>query len=45
MKKIKYICHKHNYTYGYRKVIAELNKFSEIIVSHKKYKKLCRKMD
>lgn len=39
-EKVKYICHKHNYTYGYRKVTAELNKFSEIIVNHKKVQRI-----
>ena len=35
-EKTKYICHKHNYTYGYRKVTAELNKHSVKKVNHKK---------
>ncbi|ANK36807.1 hypothetical protein AOB58_5 [Staphylococcus sp. AntiMn-1] len=37
-EKVKYICHKHNYTYGYRKVTAELNKFSEIKLTTKSTK-------
>lgn len=35
-EKVKYICHKHNYTYGYRKVTTELNKHSVKKVNHKK---------
>lgn len=35
-EKTKYICHKHNYTYGYRKVTTELNKHSVKKVNHKK---------
>jgi len=39
-RETKSICHKHNYTYGYRKVTAELNKFSEIIVNHQKIQRI-----
>ncbi len=36
VEEIKSICRKRNYTYGYRKVTAELNKYSEEKI--KKYK-------
>lgn len=40
VEEIKYICHKHNYTYGYRKVSAELNKYSAKKVNHKKVQRI-----
>ncbi|MDK9843368.1 IS3 family transposase [Staphylococcus equorum] len=40
LEAIKSICHKHKYTYGYRKVTAELNKFSKEKINHKKVQRL-----
>lgn len=44
LEEIKAICHKHKFTYGYRNMTAEFNKFSEkksIIKSTKTYAMIC----